>query len=609
MASADHGRSRRDEDRYRDSRRRDDKFSDRRHDDRRDRDRDRERDRERDRDRDRNRRRSRSPDFRRDRRERSRDRDRYRNDRGPRRDYDGRDNRRDGRDARDSRGDSRDNRGGDRAYDRHRGSKSATPARALESRSDDRLSRDEKPKDKSMEEKLARLAEWKKKQAEKKAQQVAETDGTAQSPTTTAPTTTAPTTTASTTTASVTPTVTSEPAKAQPQVNGNAEVAKQKNTVKLDETAKVKPLQSKPVGVTVPAVSQQAKAPSLSTNDAIALKFKPKATQELQEEKSALLDDEGETSKKRKLQALPASVPEYTPLDDVEEDAAMSDIASDEEQKQLEKRRADIAIEYTHMEDAPAAPEDKMEVEDEDVDPLDAFMADLTEKPARGAPQGQAMFGEDLEPDMNAIKDDDLFALAAARKKKKEVPVIDHSKVAYEPFRKHFYTAPQEISDMTDEEVADLRLQLDGIKVKPATVPRPVLNFAQMGLMTATLDVLRGVGYETPTPIQSQAVSIILSGIDVLAVARTGSGKTLAFILPTIRHILDQPPLKPTDGPICLVVAPTRELALQIVNEAKPFLKASNLKIACAYGGPPISEHIALMKRGGIRKPSPQHLI
>jgi ATP-dependent RNA helicase DDX46/PRP5 len=599
MASADHGRSRRDEDRYRDSRRRDDKFSDRRHDDRRDRDRDRERDRERDRDRDRNRRRSRSPDFRRDRRERSRDRDRYRNDRGPRRDYDGRDNRRDGRDARDSRGDSRDNRGGDRAYDRHRGSKSATPARALESRSDDRLSRDEKPKDKSMEEKLARLAEWKKKQAEKKAQQVAETDGTAQSPTTTAPTTTA----------SVTPTVTSEPAKAQPQVNGNAEVAKQKNTVKLDETAKVKPLQSKPVGVTVPAVSQQAKAPSLSTNDAIALKFKPKATQELQEEKSALLDDEGETSKKRKLQALPASVPEYTPLDDVEEDAAMSDIASDEEQKRLEKRRADIAIEDTHMEDAPAAPEDKMEVEDEDVDPLDAFMADLTEKPARGAPQGQAMFGEDLEPDMNAIKDDDLFALAAARKKKKEVPVIDHSKVAYEPFRKHFYTAPQEISDMTDEEVADLRLQLDGIKVKPATVPRPVLNFAQMGLMTATLDVLRGVGYETPTPIQSQAVSIILSGIDVLAVARTGSGKTLAFILPTIRHILDQPPLKPTDGPICLVVAPTRELALQIVNEAKPFLKASNLKIACAYGGPPISEHIALMKRGGIRKPSPQHLI
>jgi ATP-dependent RNA helicase DDX46/PRP5 len=604
MASADHGRSRRDEDRYRDSRRRDDKFSDRRHDDRRDRDRDRERDRERDRDRDRNRRRSRSPDFRRDRRERSRDRDRYRNDRGPRRDYDGRDNRRDGRDARDSRGDSRDNRGGDRAYDRHRGSKSATPARALENRSDDRPSRDEKPKDKSMEEKLARLAEWKKKQAEKKAQQVAETDGTAQSPTTTAPTTTAPTTTAS-----VTPTVTSEPAKAQPQVNGNVEVAKQKNTVKLDETAKVKPLQSKPVGVTVPAVSQQAKAPSLSTNDAIALKFKPKATQELQEEKSALLDDEGETSKKRKLQALPASVPEYTPLDDVEEDAAMSDIASDEEQKQLEKRRADIAIEDTHMEDAPAAPEDKMEVEDEDVDPLDAFMADLTEKPARGAPQGQAMFGEDLEPDMNAIKDDDLFALAAARKKKKEVPVIDHSKVAYEPFRKHFYTAPQEISDMTDEEVADLRLQLDGIKVKPATVPRPVLNFAQMGLMTATLDVLRGVGYETPTPIQSQAVSIILSGIDVLAVARTGSGKTLAFILPTIRHILDQPPLKPTDGPICLVVAPTRELALQIVNEAKPFLKASNLKIACAYGGPPISEHIALMKRGGIRKPSPQHLI
>jgi ATP-dependent RNA helicase DDX46/PRP5 len=83
---------------------------------------------------------------------------------------------------------------------------------------------------------------------------------------------------------------------------------------------------------------------------------------------------------------------------------------------------------------------------------------------------------------------------------------------ADEPFRKNFYTEPSEISEMSAEDVADLRLELDGIKVKPSNVPRPVVKWAQMGLSQATLDVIHELGYTRPTSIQSQAIPVILSG-------------------------------------------------------------------------------------------------
>ena len=262
------------------------------------------------------------------------------------------------------------------------------------------------------------------------------------------------------------------------------------------------------------------------------------------------------------------------------------------------------------MEEAPdvAAPTaDQMEVDqhagakEDDIDPLDAFMADLAEpQPSRSAPSGQAMFADELEPVETAVEAQDMIELRAAKKKKKEVITVDHEKVEYEPFRKDFYTEPAEISQMKPEEVADLRFELDGIKVKPDNVPRPVTKWAQMGLLQATMDVFTQVRYEKPTAIQSQAIPIAESGRDLIGVAKTGSGKTLAFGIPMIRHILDQRPLKPSDGPIGLILAPTRELSLQIVAELKPFLAASGITIKCAYGGQPISEQIAMLKRGGI---------
>jgi ATP-dependent RNA helicase DDX5/DBP2 len=73
--------------------------------------------------------------------------------------------------------------------------------------------------------------------------------------------------------------------------------------------------------------------------------------------------------------------------------------------------------------------------------------------------------------------------------------------------------------------------------------------------------------YTAPTPIQCQGIPIALSGRDILGCAETGSGKTASFAIPMIQHCLQQTRLRPGDGPIGLVLAPTRELAQQIEKE------------------------------------------
>src|ERR1700728_4046651 len=95
-----------------------------------------------------------------------------------------------------------------------------------------------------------------------------------------------------------------------------------------------------------------------------------------------------------------------------------------------------------------------------------------------------------------------------------------------------------------------------------------------------SLDVIKRLNYVAPTSIQAQAIPAIMSGRDVIGVAKTGSGKTIAFLLPLFRHIKDQRPLEQMEGPIAIVMTPTRELATQIHRECKPFLKVMNLRVS-----------------------------
>ena len=261
----------------------------------------------------------------------------------------------------------------------------------------------------------------------------------------------------------------------------------------------------------------------------------------------------------------------------------------------------------------PPAPDADVAEEEEEIDPLEAFMADLEQtgsagglgqKPARprqNAKKGfepEAYFDDD-DFGYEADKADPASILAmASRKKKKDIPTIDYSKIELNPIRKNFWVEPQELSQMTEEEATDLRLELDGIKVSGKDVPKPVQKWSQCGLTRPILDVIEGLGYEKPTSIQMQALPVIMSGRDVIGVAKTGSGKTMAFVLPMLRHIKDQDPVSGDDGPVALIMTPTRELCTQIYTDLVPFAKALKLRVIAAYGGNAIKNQIAELKRG-----------
>lgn len=297
--------------------------------------------------------------------------------------------------------------------------------------------------------------------------------------------------------------------------------------------------------------------------------------------------------------------------DEEEAEAAREAALKRAEQAQAEQQdvaMADVAAAPpTQQVTADFEPE-KME-EDEEVDPLDAFMSGLTQPAETTGPnlaigkgkkqQPQIFNSDDEEADLDAIGTgaEDIFALAAKRKKR-EMPTVDHTKAEYEPFRKNFYSESVELSDMTEEDVDMLRADLDNIKCRGVDVPKPIVTWSQGGFGTQILDVIREQKFDKPTAIQSQALPAIMSGRDVIGVAKTGSGKTLAFLLPMFRHIKDQRPLENLDGPIGLILAPTRELATQIHRDCKPYLKALNLRAVCAYGGAPIKDQIAELKRG-----------
>jgi ATP-dependent RNA helicase DDX5/DBP2 len=106
-------------------------------------------------------------------------------------------------------------------------------------------------------------------------------------------------------------------------------------------------------------------------------------------------------------------------------------------------------------------------------------------------------------------------------------------------------------------------------------------------------------GYEHPTPIQCQAMPVALAGHDILGCAETGSGKTAAFSLPLIHHCLRQPAVRRGDGPLALVMAPTRELAQQIEKELKAFSRsAKGVRTCIVVGGASMGEQRSELRAG-----------
>lgn len=140
---------------------------------------------------------------------------------------------------------------------------------------------------------------------------------------------------------------------------------------------------------------------------------------------------------------------------------------------------------------------------------------------------------------------------------------------------KDFYEEHPEISAMSDQQVEDFRVNKNNIMVKylddnnSRPIPKPVLKFEHaFQNYPEILGEIQKQKFEIPSPVQCQAWPIIMSGHDLIAIAQTGTGKTLAFLLPAFIHIDFQPtPRSQRKGPSILVLAPTRELVLQIESE------------------------------------------
>ncbi|MBA3603472.1 MAG: DEAD/DEAH box helicase [Parachlamydiaceae bacterium] len=112
-------------------------------------------------------------------------------------------------------------------------------------------------------------------------------------------------------------------------------------------------------------------------------------------------------------------------------------------------------------------------------------------------------------------------------------------------------------------------------------------SFTDLNLHQAILDAITECGYTTPTPIQAEAIPLITAGKDLLASAQTGTGKTGAFLLP-ILNLLTTPTEKKGYGPRVLILVPTRELAMQVANEAKKYSRnLPRMRTVCVYGGTP----------------------
>ena len=127
------------------------------------------------------------------------------------------------------------------------------------------------------------------------------------------------------------------------------------------------------------------------------------------------------------------------------------------------------------------------------------------------------------------------------------------------------------------------------------------MRFDELGLAPEILRAITEEGYTNPTPIQAQAIPIVLSGKDLMGGAQTGTGKTAAFTLPLLQRILPfaSPSPSPARHPVrILMLAPTRELAIQVHESVKTYSKYVPIRSLCAYGGVDIKPQIEEIRAG-----------
>ena len=123
-------------------------------------------------------------------------------------------------------------------------------------------------------------------------------------------------------------------------------------------------------------------------------------------------------------------------------------------------------------------------------------------------------------------------------------------------------------------------------------------TFETLGLSPALLRALAETDYTTPTPIQEQAIPLILGGHDVLGGAQTGTGKTAAFGLPLLQRLAKETPPKGPRKPRALILVPTRELAVQVADNLKTYGRHLRMNVTTIFGGAGMQPQIDNLRRG-----------
>ena len=127
------------------------------------------------------------------------------------------------------------------------------------------------------------------------------------------------------------------------------------------------------------------------------------------------------------------------------------------------------------------------------------------------------------------------------------------------------------------------------------------MSFDTLGLAEPLLRAVNEYGYTTPTPIQVQAIPLVLSGVDVMGGAQTGTGKTAGFVLPMLHRLMANPAVRDARGKIpvrALILTPTRELAAQVEESVRTYGKYSKLTSMVMFGGVGMQPQINALRRG-----------
>jgi len=175
---------------------------------------------------------------------------------------------------------------------------------------------------------------------------------------------------------------------------------------------------------------------------------------------------------------------------------------------------------------------------------------------------------------------------------------IDWNSEQLAPFEKQFYKPHNDVSHRSAEQTAKLVASMSA--TVRGNAPECVETFEHMAptFGPKLMQELTSAGFQTPSPVQKFAWPTLSSGCDSVCIAQTGSGKTLAFLMPGLNHIQHQKPLEYGDGPIALVMAPTRELAIQIQQECEKFGKITGIKSVACYGGADKQTQVRTLRAG-----------